>query len=739
MIRQFLTASAFSIYLTGCGEETEPAARSAPKPPSAGQTRMLAELRKIGETTKTENPWLGDGMVRSLREELEFNNAIADPAARMRSLFNLGIAELNLGKIDESIQRLEECAAIIESAGAGGDIRNRVLIAVGTAYLRKGETENCCLRNAPESCILPLRGKAIHTETEGSEKAITFFQKVLENGGDDFYRQAKAKWLLNLAYMTLGRYPDAVPPAYLIDQSVFDSDEEFPGFPNIATKLGVNSFNLAGGLIVDDFDGDSDLDMVASTLDPSEAPRYFSNDGSGKFTERSKAAGFEGLFGGLNLVQADYDNDGDIDILVLRGAWFGPGGRHPNSLLENDGRGVFRDVTFESGLGEVHFPTQTAAWADYDNDGDLDLYIGNESSARVNAPCQLFRNDGRATADSPVRFTDVARDAGVAAVGLIKAVAWGDYDHDRLPDIAVSNHSGPNWLFHNNGDGTFTDVATMAGVDKPHRSFPLWFWDFNNDGRLDLFIASFAARIGDVVHYIESGNSRVELPGHYRGDGHGNFKNVAGEQGFDYPLLPMGSNFGDLNNDGFLDVYLGTGEPAISVILPNLMFLNKGGAKFVDVTMAGGFGHLQKGHAVCFADFDEDGDQDVFEQLGGAKPVDRYHNALFENPGFGNSWIKIKLIGEPSNRSGIGARIHVVVSHDGVERSIYRHVNSGGSFGANPLVQHIGLGKNPELKSLAIYWPTTNTTQTFTDIPAQRQIVIQEGDGRMVILRSQRR
>ena len=147
---------------------------------------------------------------------------------------------------------------------------------------------------------------------------------------------------------------------------------------------------------------------------------------------------------GLNLLQADYDNDGDLDIYVLRGAWLGQAGRHPDSLLRNDGKARFRDATFDAGLGEAHYPTQTAAWADYDNDGDLDLYVGNEVF-----PCRLFRNNGDGS------FTDVAEFAGVTNDDVAKAVVWGDYDGDRYPDLYVSNFGGPNRLYHNNGDGTF--------------------------------------------------------------------------------------------------------------------------------------------------------------------------------------------------------------------------------------------------------------------------------------------
>jgi hypothetical protein len=154
----------------------------------------------------------------------------------------------------------------------------------------------------------------------------------------------------------------------------------------------------------------------------------------------------------------------------------------------------------------------------------------------------------------------------------------------------------------------------------------------------------------------------------YLGDGTGSFKNVSRESGLNYPALPMGANFGDLNGDGFLDFYLGTGDVNYSEILPNVMFLNREGKNFTNVTMAGGFGHLQKGHGASFADIDNDGDQDVYMQMGGAYASDRFNDALYENPGFGTNWLNLQLVGTESNRSAIGARIHAVIEENGTER-----------------------------------------------------------------------
>ena len=151
----------------------------------------------------------------------------------------------------------------------------------------------------------------------------------------------------------------------------------------------------------------------------------------------------------------------------------------------------------------------------------------------------------------------------------------------------------------------------------------------------------------------------------YQGIGNGQFTEVAAEKNLRRVTQPMGCNFGDLNNDGFLDFYLGTGFPEYESVVPNLMFLNDRGDRFLDVTTSGGFGHLQKGHGVAFADLDNDGDQDVFQELGGWYAGDGYGNALFENPGFGNRWITIQLVGTRSNRSAIGARIRIDLRRSG--------------------------------------------------------------------------
>ena len=673
---------------------------------SESHREMLALLEGVRVRSAAENIYVGPLVNRRDRELLENMPADAPGARRARLHLAVGKDELRLGNNEAAADHLLEAHRLSDTSLV------QPAFELAVAYLRLGETENCFLHPNPERCILPIRGQGVHRDQAAARQAIRFLLEVLGKQPGHL----PARWLLNLACMSVGEYPEGVPREHLVPPERFASEAPFPRFVDVARQLGLDTLSLSGGAVADDLDGDGWLDLMVSDWSPSGQIRYFRNTGEGRFSEQTSESGLAGILGGLNLVHADYDNDGDLDILVLRGAWLGRAGRYPNSLLQNDGRGRFSDVTMAAGLGERHYPTQTGAWSDYDNDGDLDLYVGNEDS-----PSQLFRNEGDGT------FVDVATQAGVTNGHMAKGVVWGDYDADRFPDLYVSNFGAPNRLYRNNGDGTFTDVAQDARVDLPFRSFPAWFWDFNNDGLLDLFVSSYERDVTDVAaDYFGLPPERTEPDSLYRGDGRGGFRDVAMEMRLVRVTQPMGSNFGDLNNDGFPDFYLGTGYPEYEGLMPNLLFLNQSGSRFADVTTAGGLGHLQKGHGVAFADFDHDGDLDLFVEIGGAYAGDVFGNALFENPGFGNQWLAVRLVGEDSNRSALGARIRAVISEDGPARSVYRWVNSGGSFGANPLRQHLGLGQADSIDLLEIYWPSSDTTQVFRNIQAGQILEITE-------------
>ncbi len=602
--------------------------------------------------------------------------------------------------------------AVYEHAVARGD--KQVLLeleeVLGIAHMRLAEVENRVPSARVKTCMFPMLGGAQPEQMANWEAAIRHFLKFLEQQPEDL----EVRWLLNLASMAVGRYPDAVPKQYRISLAPFESKEDVGRFVDVAPLVGADTFNTAGGAIVDDLDNDGLLDIVTSALDPCAPMRYLHNSGTGAFTDRTAQAGLINQLGGLNMVPADYNNDGCLDILVLRGAWELP---MRNSLLRNNCDGTFTDVTRPSGVAVPATSTQTAAWADIDLDGNLDLFVGNEHS-----PSQLFLNQGDGT------FVDIAPAAGVDRVIFTKAVAAGDYDNDGYPDFYVSNGFAENFLYHNNRDLTFTDMAKPLGVQRPIGSFPAWFFDYDNDGWLDLFVSSHLGSVAGVIRSYLQLPVNAETPKLYRNIGSG-FQDVAKEVRLDRIFMPMGVNFGDLDNDGFLDFYLGTGSPSYAGLVPNVLFRNHDGKYFVDVTASSGTGCLHKGHGVAFADIDNDGDEDIFIQMGGMMPGDRHANLLFRNPGHGNNWIRLRLVGVKTNRGAIGTRIKLgVQTPEGGRRFIHRLVGSGGSFGASPLEQHIGLGKAASIETLEIWWPTSDTRQVFHNVEANQFLEIKESE-----------
>jgi len=581
---------------------------------------------------------------------------------------------------------------------------------LGIGYLQKAQIVNDVYRHPGDRCIFPLEPKYKFTNTADIDKAIQYLTKTFQESPDDL----EARWLLNLAHMMAGSYPANVPKNALIPPSAFASPEDIGRFRDVAPQAGINLFSEAGGLIVDDFENNGLFDIVTSNWDLCAPMHYFHNNGDGTFSDRTEKSGLGSQVGGLNMVQADYNNDGCVDILVLRGGWE-TGQR--KSLLRNNCDGTFTDVTKEAGLAVPATSTQTGVWLDINNDGKLDLFIGNESG-----PNQLFLNNGDGT------FTDIAHAAGVDRIAFTKGAVAEDYDHDGYMDLYVSNYRGENALFHNNHDLTFTDVARQAGVTGTGHSFPVWFFDYDNDGWADLLVSSYNMSVAETArNYLglphNAGTMKL-----YKNLGNGAFRDVTVQMGLDKALMPMGSNFGDIDNDGYPDIYLGTGDPSYASLAPNVLFHNKEGKAFVDITASSGTGEIHKGHAVAFADIDNHGDEDILTVTGGAVQGDGHMFRLFENPGHGNDWISVKLQGVKANRSAIGARIKVTVKNQGRERSVYRTVCSGGSFGASPLEQHIGLGKSAQIVSLEVVWPgDPDHPQKFTDLAVNQAIAIKQG------------
>jgi hypothetical protein len=697
------------LLIVGCHSEMSP------------NKEMVSQLQRVfKEASAAGNSFSPEA------QEAHLGSLIAvtrDPYQLFDLKMSLGAVYLKLGQEQKAIDVYE---GLLHSTQEGDVFdTEKVLPQLALSYLRLGEKMNCVHNHSTESCIYPISFAAVHKDKHGSEKAIEIYEAILKNNPSNL----EARWLLNIAYMTIGGYPQQVPPAYLL-QLLPGENNGIKPFVDIAPMLGLNNKTMAGGSIVDDFNNDGYPDIILSSWGLDEKMQFFKNNGNGSFTDVSAASNLAQFSGGLNMNQTDYNNDGFKDIFVLRGGWKKEYGKEPNSLLRNNGDGTFTDVTKESGLLSYH-PTQTATWADFNNDGWLDLFIGNETSTdSLKHPCELYINNKKGG------FIDMAVPCNAAIVAFVKGVTSGDYDNDGWTDIFISTLNGQKILLKNEGKAgklLFKNVSEEAGLTKnQNQTFPTWFWDYDNDGWLDILVCEYQFT-NSLAWYAaaESLGLSKDISGrvflfHNKHDG--TFEELTGKVGLNKVAFAMGSNFGDIDNDGYPDIFLGTGNPQYESLVPNKMFQNIKGERFVDITTAARVGNLQKGHGVSFADLDDDGDEDIFIKMGGAFAGDAYENSLFLNPGQSNNhWIAISLEGVTANRAGIGARIRVTFRENGIERSVYHDVNSGGSFGSNPLEQHIGIGSATLIDRVEIKWPGDNNVQVFQNIRPDNHLKIKEG------------
>lgn len=639
---------------------------------------------------------------------------------------------LNSGQTEKSIQNIEPFLTNLKEDNAPGSEQEisffERLLAV--AYLRLGEQENCILNHSSASCIIPISSAGVHTKTTGSEKAIGILEDMLVDLPDDL----ELKWLLNIAYQTLGRYPQDVPQQYLIPVEAFTnhSSTPIPRFEDMAPHLNVATRGLAGGSITEDFNNDDLLDILvtSSGFTVDDQMRLFINNGAGGYDDITEQAGLIGLVGGLNCVQTDYNNDGFADIFVLRGGWFGEWGKHPNSLLRNNGDGTFTDVTKEAGILSFN-PTQTCVWADFNNDGWLDVFIGNETSVPSQAmnmnnrhkihKAEFYLNQKDGT------FENIADSVGLTLTKLIKGATALDANDDGYTDLYLSIMGSQNKLLINKGNLKFDDKTQASGATGPFVSFPVGSFDYNNDGLDDLFVCGYSTSNNTLSYetaFELMGNTpTAALPKLYRNNGDGTFSDVTVEANMSHSIYGMGFNYGDLDNDGYLDIYFGTGDPNFESIIPNRMFRNVEGKYFEEVSFEGGFSNIQKGHGISWGDMDNDGDQDIYITMGGAHEGDVYQNQLLINPMSGNNWINIQLTGTQSNKKAIGAKVHLLTSSG---QHIYRTVSSGASFGGNSYALEIGLGKAEEISLLEVNWPASGKKQTFDKIAVNQHIEIVE-------------
>lgn len=641
-----------------------------------------------------------------------------------------GFEELKAGNTQQAIDAFQDCITFVTPMQIPGKEKTilEVKKMLAIADLRLGEQQNCINNHTSASCVIPIAKAGQHSLKDGSTQAMELYTEILKSDPTDL----TSKYLLNIAAMTLGKFPNGIPASMRLPDGYFKSAVEFPMFTDIAPELGLDKRGLAGGVAVEDFDRDGYLDIMASSWGFHDQIRYLHNKGDGSFEDISISAGLKGVTGGLNIRHADYNNDGFPDVLILRGAWLRDQGRIPNSLLRNNGDGTFTDVTVSAGIYSKR-PTQNAVWADFDLDGWLDLFIGNESipeaGAALNFPSELYHNEHDGT------FKEVSNAAGLTINSFVKGSTDGDINNDGLPDLYISNLNGANLLFLNTSDKTgihFLNISATAGIGEPYVSFPTWMFDYDNDGWLDIFVSAYSDGSEDLPGKVLRAYGKKDdsfRPRLYHNNHDNTFTDLSSTMGLTEPAFSMGSNYGDLNNDGFPDFYLGTGEPNLKSIVPNKMYLNREGKYFDDITYAGGFGNIQKGHAVGFGDFDKDGDQDIYVVMGGSFEGDVYESLFFENPmPHDNNWIVLRLEGGTSNRSAIGARVEAEIIENGKTRKVYETVSTGSSFGGNSLQVEMGLDKAETITNLKITWPVkNNSVQEFKNVEANKAYSLKEG------------
>ncbi|MGH9868048.1 MAG: FG-GAP-like repeat-containing protein [Candidatus Polarisedimenticolia bacterium] len=523
---------------------------------------------------------------------------------------------------------------------------------------------------------------------------------------------------IKLAYDALGGYPPGLPERYRFAVRPENVDAAHPPalrFTDIAPELHIDKLAGAGPCGWADYNGDGRYDLMACGCDT--FCTLYKADGD-RFVDETLPARLGRTEPGFGMAWADYDNDGDPDVYIARNGWNGPAA---NSLLRNNGDGTFTDVAGPAGVDDGGSSFHTA-WFDYDRDGWLDLMVSN-GVYLDGSTNQLYRNKGDGTFANVTGQAGLLEPPGYGTIG----VALGDYDGDGWPDVFFHGRTARNRLYRNNHDGTFTDVAARAGVQGTgtQNGFIALFSDLDSDGDLDIFTGSLAPW-EQVLEGYRPGYAPGPLdhiPRFYRNNGDGTFSDDSVSAGFKYPLGIMAASIADLDNDGYQDVYLGTGNPELRRVEPNIFYHNRAGRAFEDLTRYTGLGALGKGHGITFLDWDGDGDLEMYAELGGFFHGDWWRNAFYRNEaGNRNHWLQVKLSQPDRNRDAIGAMVTVVA---GPLRQV-QQITAGRGFGStDPPVLHFGLGGARRVDSVSVVWPD-GERQSLADQPADRLLTVRK-------------
>jgi tetratricopeptide (TPR) repeat protein len=528
-------------------------------------------------------------------------------------------------------------------------------------------------------------------------------------------RNAPARFWAWLAAQRLGGYPEWVAASNRMQMQTGHAKAGVE-YEEISARVGLDKTSGGRGIAVFDYDNDGRLDVAIACAHGGLS--LYRNNGDGSFTDVSVESGLYHGTNGFGIAAGDYLNTGYPGLAVCRAGFFGG----MVELWRNNGDGTFTDVSLESGVSSWG-PSFTCSWCDYDLDGRLELFVCTNIAGLFDrrTPHKLFHNNGDGT------FTEVAAQAGIVSRWPAIGHTWGDYNNDGFPDLFLSNAIGEPQLFRNNGDGTFTDVTSESGLGLPVMAFNAQFCDIDNDGWLDIIQYTWGPH-EDTVHSMQTGGTAPD--GHptrvYRNNRDGSFSLIGRELGLTECWGSMSGNAADLNNDGYLDIALGNGGPLMDRIEP-LVLYESDGKQFRNVTFSAGLPATGKGHGVNCADLFGDGRMIILSATGGAFPGDLLTTAVFAPKQRPGNYLAVLLTGTKSNRAAIGSRLKLVAGG----REQYRVINNGSNFGCLPPQQHFGLGRLTAVDQLEVWWPS-GLREVFEHLPVNTRVRITEGEGRWI-------
>jgi hypothetical protein len=456
-------------------------------------------------------------------------------------------------------------------------------------------------------------------------------------------------------------------------------------FTQITVGQIVNDGGDSTGVSWVDYDQDGYLDLFVSNFG---TPRNFlyHNNGDETFTRVDSAPITTDIMSAEGCVWADFDNDGDLDLFISTGLGAN------DVLYRNEGGGVFTRMTNIPPVLTLG-SSRGCAWADYDNDGWVDLFVANEKNSKN----FLFHNNGGNG------FTRILTGPIAMEIGNSYGCCWGDYDNDGYPDLFVAYNGGRSFLYHNQGNGTFLKVTNGVIATNIANSASGAWGDYDNDGYLDLFVANLGQK-----NFL------------YHNNGDGTFTSITNSGIGQDVSYSWGGAWADYDNDGYLDLFVANGQPNGTGV-KDYLFRNAGDGTFTKVVRGSLVSDNAAGDGCAWGDYNNDGFMDLF-----VSNINGQNNLLYRNNGNSNHWLTVQCKGRVSNAAAIGARLELITDIDGKSVRQIREISGGSGYGSqDDLRAHFGVGQATNIASLLIRWPS-GIVQDFANLAVDQFLIVRE-------------